>query len=53
MNALVYTALCNTLQLCVNLPAEMEETVPFLDSVHVQLSGKGPDVNKVNYFKSS
>jgi len=33
MNALVYTALCNTLQLCVNLPAEMEETVPFLDSV--------------------
>jgi len=50
---LVHTALCITLRLCVNLPAEMEETAPFLDSVHVQLSGKGPDVNKVNYIQSN
>ena len=37
-----------TLQLCVNLPAKMEEPAPFLDSVHVQLSGKETDVNMVN-----
>jgi len=42
-----------TPQLCVNLPAEMEEPAPFLDSVHVQLIGKGTDVNMVNPFQYS
>lgn len=54
-----YSAWCSTLYYSYVSPAvcqspcqiKMEETVPFLDSVLAQLSGKGPNVNKVTPFQ--